>query len=304
MIDRADHHLRSLLTGWAQRMKQNPDMPVQAMREMREAWHTVTTEPTNVCYEDVVAGGRKALWCLPKDSPTDRVLLYFHAGGFVVGSTATHRKFGGHLAKAVGAKTLLLDYRLAPEHVYPAPLEDALEAYRWLLREGYKPENIASCGDSSGGTLALALPLKLREEGERLPAVVFAVSPGLDWDVQMMDMNRDNDISVTKPGVQALVNMFIGDMSKDDPLVNPLHADLTGMPPTYLAVGGHENLLGSALRFADVAEDAGIDFTLDISPERQHMYTIAAGNDPAADSTIASFADWANSRFGVTNGQG
>ncbi|MBB5406299.1 acetyl esterase/lipase [Paraburkholderia sp. HC6.4b] len=297
--DRPDELLRSLLIGWSDRMRERPDMPIREMREMREAWHTVTTEPTDVCYEETVSGDRRALWCSPLGVPRDRVLLFFHAGAFVAGSLATHRKFGGHLAKAVGARTLLIDYRLAPEHVYPAQLDDAVNAYHWLLGNGYHPENIACCGDSAGGTLALALPLKLRDIGTSQPAVVLAISPGLDWECEFMDANKGNDVSLTAAGVSRLVQLFIGETRIDDPLLSPQYGDLAGMPPVYLVMGGYENLLGGALRYAEKARQAGVDLTLDVGHERQHIYTIAAGNDPEADATIARFAEWSRARLGL-----
>ncbi|WP_280784971.1 alpha/beta hydrolase [Rhodococcus opacus] len=291
-----DDKLLNLFNAWTERMQADPEMPVQTMRDMHEAWHTVATEPTEVWYEDAQIGQMKALWCIPQAVSTDHVLLFFHAGAFVLGSPMTHRKLAGHIAKAVGARALVIDYRLAPENVYPAQLEDSLEAFSWLVSRGYEPNNIISAGDSAGGTLALALVEKLKQIGSALPGAVFAISPGLDWEMKWL-INEDLDAMVSRDVIAGMTGMFIGNESLQSPLVNPIYANLRGFPPIYLAVGGNEVLLGAAKEFNKRASDAGVDVVLDIARGRQHIYTIAAGNDPVADETINSFARWVHQRM-------
>jgi epsilon-lactone hydrolase len=153
---------------------------VAVERLIVEGFHVVCGEPTEVTYADEFDLDfiGPALWCLPlaaKDSPN--IILYLHGGGYVTHSPAAHRKMAGHFAKAAGVKLIMPDYRLAPEHKFPSQLDDALASYRWLLKKGYKPENIATMGDSAGGNLATGLVLKLRELGEPLPRAIVANSP-------------------------------------------------------------------------------------------------------------------------------
>jgi acetyl esterase/lipase len=289
-----DDKLKALFETWTKRMAEE-NQSVQQMRDMHEAWHTMTLEPVGVSYEDVNIDGINALWCIPANENPEVVGMYFHAGAFIVGSTMTHRKVAGHIARALGGRVLVVDFRLAPEHVYPAQLEDAVTAFKWLVQGGYAADNIVSIGDSAGGTLALALVEKLRQLGEPIPGAVFAISAGLDWEVKWM-VNEENDAMVSKEVMASMSSLFIGNESVTDPLVNPIYADLAGYPPVYLAVGGHENLLGSSREFVERAKVAGVDVILDVGHERQHVYTISAGNDPEADRTIAAFGAWIRTR--------
>ncbi|MCF7551497.1 alpha/beta hydrolase [Pseudonocardia sp. WMMC193] len=294
--------LRTIYQSWSDRMAAAPDMDLPTLRDLFEEWHLPTAEPTGVTYEEVDAGGRPALWCLPLDAADDRVLLYLHGGGFVVGSIATHRKLAGHLAKAVGARALVLDYRLAPEHPFPAQVQDAVAAYRWLLAQGYAPEHIATAGDSAGGNLAISTVLALRAEGVPLPAAILPMSPWLDMEHvgKTLEANADTDALVQRSVVEAMSGMFLGeDGDRRDPLANPLHCDPTGLPPCYIAAGGHETLLDNAELFHEKARAAGVDATLEITPEMQHVHPFSAGRAPEADATIAAMAAWVRPRLGL-----
>lgn len=284
--------LRSLYVEWSRRMRADPQMSVQTMRDMQEGWHTVATEPTAVSYESVDIDGVPAIWCIPADTDPSSAVVYFHGGGFIVGSTNSHRKLAGHLAKAFGARVLLVEYRRAPEALYPAQVDDGVKAFRWLIAQGFDAGRIVSAGDSAGGTLALALVVRLRELNEPLPGAVLTLSPGLDWDGNWM-VNEDNDMLASKAVIVSMGSIAFGGRSTTDPLCNPLYADLTGFPPVYISVGGHENLLGGAREFVTAADAAGVDVTLDVAPARQHVHPLAAGNDPEADRTITESAAWA-----------
>jgi acetyl esterase/lipase len=295
--------LRAIYQSWTDRMTAAPDMDLPTMRNLFEEWHIPTAEPTGVSYEEADAGGVPALWCIPAGGAADRVLLYLHGGGFVVGSIATHRKIAGHLAKAVGVRVMVIDYRRAPEHPFPAQVEDAVTAYRWLLAQGVEPGHIATTGDSAGGNLAISLVLKVRDDGLPLPAAILPMSPWLDMEHlgKTLESNAATDALVSTEILQGMSGMFLGERgSPTDPLANPLHADLKGLPPMYIAVGGHETLQDNAERFTELARVAAVDVTLEVVPEMQHVFTFSAGRAPEADTTITAMAAWVRRRLGLT----
>jgi acetyl esterase/lipase len=231
------------------------------------------------------------------------VLLFTHGGGFVVGSVATHRKLAGHLAKAVGCRALVLEYRLAPEHPFPAQLEDAVAAYRWLLGQGIEPGHIATTGDSAGGNLAISTVLKVRDDGDPLPAAILPMSPWLDMEHlgKTLESNADTDALVSRPVLEGMSGMFLGEGGDPThPHANPLYADPTGLPPMYSCAGSHETLQDNAERFHEMARTAGVDATLEIVPEMQHVFTFSAGRGPEADATIAAMAAWVRPRLGLS----
>lgn len=293
--------LRAHYQDMAHRMAADPDMPLPARRALFEELHTRAAEPTDVTYEEVTAGSCRALWCDPLRAATDRVLLYLHGGGFVTNSADSHRKLAGHLAKATGARALVLDYRRAPEHPYPAQIQDAVGAYRWLLGQGYAPGHIASVGDSAGGSLATATVLALREKGVPLPAAIVAVSPAYDLEAtgDSIEANRDKDAILSASPLDKTAMFLGGHGSVKDPLANPLYADLTGLPPLYLSCGTHEMLQDDAVRFAALAVKAGVSATLDINEGMQHVHLYMAGRAPEADATIAAIGAWLRPRLGL-----
>jgi len=289
----------------AKRLADNPsvaqDLPL--LRASLEEIHKVATEPTEVMYEEVLsAGGRPALWIIPisaRDSPN--VILYFHGGGFVTNSVASHRKMVGHLAKSAGCKALSVEYRLAPEHRFPAQIEDGVAAYQWLLEQGYKPSSIATSGDSAGGNLATSVVLKLRELHEPLPAAIVGLSPWYDMEIDSgtMNSNHDTDAFVHKDTLGLMRALFLPENHDTrDPLANPLYADLKGLPPMYLAAGGYETLLGDSTRFAEKARKAGVSVELEVQERMQHVYPFMAGNHEQADQTIRNMGEWLKGKMG------
>lgn len=294
--------LRAAFQSMTDRLAANPEMDLPALREMLEALSVCAGEPTDVTYEDVEAGGRPAIWCIPAGAAADRVILYVHGGGFVCNSPSSHRKMVGHLAKAAGVRALALDYRLAPENPYPAQLEDAVAAFDWLQAQGIAPQHIATAGDSAGGNLATTIALKLRDDGKELPGAVIGFSPWYDMEAtgKTMDSNAETDALVQRPLLLNMAAMFLGEKGKPtDPLCNPLYADPTGLPPMFLSAGGAETLLDNAERFADTAGNAGVDVTLETSDGQQHVYPFMAGRAPEADETVANAGRWVRSKLGL-----
>jgi epsilon-lactone hydrolase len=183
----------------------NPDIDLATRRDIAENFHLAATEPEAVTYAEVDAGGVPALWCIPEGCGPDRVLLHSHAGGAVVTSMHTDRKALGHIAKVVAARALVVDYRRAPEHKFPAQIDDVERAYRWLLALGIRPENIASIGHSVGGNLAVRLAVMLREKGIPLPAAILSVSPWYDMEEKnaTLDSNAETDALITRAAYES-----------------------------------------------------------------------------------------------------
>ncbi len=256
-------------------------------------WAGLTAEPLGVDY--ICVDDLPALWIQPKDAVPDRVLLCLHGGGFVSGSIWSHRKMFGHLAKAAGVRALVFDYRLAPEHTHPAQVDDATAVYRWLLDQGIDPSHVAFTGDSCGGGLAITTQLRAREQGLPLPAATMPFSPWVDMEVggSSYDANRDRDAFFHRDLVRGLVDIFLGAGGDPrDPLANPLYGDLSGFGPIYIQVGGDEVLLDDARLLESHARKAGVEARLDVFPDMQHTFQMAAGRAPEADDAIQRMAAW------------
>lgn len=295
--------IRNLYVNWVKLMTDQPDMSVDDLRRVFSHWGDVTAEPGQVDYIEVDAGGVPAMWVVPKACVHDRVLLCSHGGGYVVGSMYTHRKMFAHIAKMVGCRALIVDYRRAPEHPHPGPVNDMTTAYRWLLEhEGLTPQHIAFTGDSAGGALALTTIAAARGKGLPLPAATMPMSPWAGWDTsgQSYDTNKDKDALVSRATTDGLGALFIGpDGDRNDPLANPLYTDYTGFPPIYIQVGDAETLLDDSLRIAERAKRAGVDVRIDVFPEMQHVFEFLAGTAPEADDAIARMAKWIRPQLGL-----
>jgi epsilon-lactone hydrolase len=276
----------------------NPDAP----QPDSESWGDLTAEPREVDYVETEAAGLPAMWATPKRSVADRVLLCLHGGGFLSGSIYSHRKLFAHLAKAARVRALIFDYRLAPKHTHPAPVDDATAVYEWLLDQDVRADHIAFTGDSSGGGLSITTQLRARERGLPLPAVAMPFSPWFDMEVtgRSYDTNRDREPYFYAETVRQIAGMFLGeDGDPRDPLANPLHADLSGLGPTYLQVGADETLLDDARLFDERARRAGVEVRLDVFPGMLHTFQMAAGRAPEADDAIQRMADWVRPRLGL-----
>jgi epsilon-lactone hydrolase len=302
MASQGAEELKAFMSNWAAMFAARPDMPLDELRAVFEHWGDVTAEPGGVDYIEVDAGGVPALSAVPKGYAQDRVVLCLHGGGYVTSSMYTHRKVYCHLAKAIGCRALIPHYRRAPEQVHPAPVDDAVTAYKWLLDQGIAPSHIALAGDSAGGALAVTTLLRARERNLPMPAATMPLSPWVDMELtgESLASNREKDVLVQKEVVEIMAATFLGDGgNRRDPLANPLYADLRGLPPMYVQVGGDETLLDDSRRLADRAKAAGVDVRLEIFPEMQHVFHFAAGNAPEADDAIHKLADWVRPKLGL-----
>jgi acetyl esterase/lipase len=288
--------LRALYADWSDIIATTPGLTMRLFRSIFDEWHQPTREPEDVTYAQETIGGVPGLWALPIGADRDQVLLYLHGGGFAVGSASSHRKLAGHVAKALGVTAFVLDYRRAPEHPHPAQVEDGVAAFVGLTERGVRPEDITTIGDSAGGNLAVAVPLALREQGLPLPGQIIAFSPWLDMENtgESLVTNAGTDALVTVPLLESMIAGVLaeGRIHPRTPLANPLHADLTGLPRLYVDAGNAETLRDDAVRLAARAEAAGVDVTLSIVDDMQHVFPILAGTAPEADDEIARIAAW------------
>ncbi len=283
------------------RMAANPGLDIVSQRAILDELQELSTEPADVTYQEIVAAGQRALWINPIGAAADRVILFLHGGGFIAGSINCHRKLAAHLAKAAGCRALIPAYRLAPENPFPAQLDDAFGIYQWLLNEGFKPNHIATAGDSAGGNLATSICLRTQAENVPFPAAIIGISPWLDMEANgwSLDTNAERSAVGSRASYRQIAGMLLKGHDPTDPFANPLYADLTGFPPIYLSAGSEEALLDNPMRLAEAAEKAHVDVTLKIAQGMQHVYEFMAGRAPEADATIADMARWLRPKIGL-----
>ncbi|GHD32159.1 esterase [Streptomyces violarus] len=275
---------------------QNPPSELDAARIQAEQVHLAAREPEGVTYREVDAGGVLGIWCEPVDASTDYVLLHTHAGGSVLASAHVDRKLAGHIAKAAGAPVLVLDFRRAPEHKYPAQVDDAEAAFNWLRSEGYEPGNIITIGHSIGGFIAVALALRLRDKQQPLPGAIVSISPWCDLEIanETIASNAETDKILSKELLEFFRDAWIGGTGIEftDTRINLNRADLSGLPPTLVSWGTYEVLAGEDEEFAARVKDAGIDTATVVVPGGQHSYVYGAGRIPETDAAIAQIGAW------------
>ena len=225
--------------------------------------------------------------------------MYLYGGGYVISSPHSRRKTAGHIAAASGARVLVPRYRLAPEHPFPAAVEDAVSAVRWLAAHGWPAGRLIVMGGSSAGGLTLATQLKLRDEGQELPAGAVTLSPWCDLACTgpSLEENAASDLSVTRAALERMAGQYLSGADAMDPLASPLYGDLAGLPPQLIVVGGAEALLDDSLRFARKAALAGVDVTVRIGAAMQHIYPVYAGFLPESDLAIAEIGEWIGRRL-------
>ncbi len=302
MASKESKILIEIFTSVAER-EAKPGIDLATTRDIFESLHMAASEPEGVTYAEVDAGGVQALWCIPQGCNADRVLLHCHAGGTLVLSMYSDRKLVGHIAKAAGVRALVLNFRRSPEHKFPAQVQDVEAAYRWLLAQGIRPENIASIGHSIGGNLCTSLVLGLRDKGAPLPAAILAVSPWVDMEMksETYETNAKTDVLVSRKQIEGMREAWLGGTGVPwgDPRVNLLKADLAGLPPIKIYYGDHETLAGDAILFAERAKAAGVDVSLHAAPEMQHSFIFLAGRAPEVNEAIEEMGRWLRSKLGL-----
>jgi epsilon-lactone hydrolase len=275
------------------------NLDLKSQREAGEHQEDLMSDPAGVIWED--ATGIDGLWIRPANIKTNSVILYIYGGGFVISSPHSRKKFGGRLTLSCKSDVLIPKYRLAPENPFPSGLKDVVAAYKFLLAEGYPAKRIVIAGDSSGGGLTLSLLIALKQEGLPAPGGAIAISPWADLACagQSLAEQPSRDLTVTKASLQRMANQYLNGQDPYAPLASPLYADLTGLPPVFVIVGGDEALLDDSLRYVRSAAIAGVDIQLLVGAGMQHIYPVYAGFMPESDKAVADIGKWVCSLFEI-----
>ena len=260
--------------------------------------------PKTVTVMPVDAGGVGAEWIVPDAAADGAALLYLHGGGYVFGGLDSHRDIACRLAQATGVRALLLDYRLAPEHRFPAALEDATLAYRWLLDGGQVADRLVVAGDSAGGGLSVALMSRLQSLDVPLPRAAVLMSPWVDLANTGDSVARfsDADAMISPQAVAKFANLYLGGQDARNPLASPLYADLAGLPPTQILVGSEEVLLSDSERLAASINAAGGQVELNVWPKMPHVFPLLAGLIPEGRQAVEDMSGFIRSKLSLPAG--
>jgi len=254
--------------------------------------------PAGIEATPVTVSNIPAEWILPSHGSKDPVILYFHGGGYVSGTCRAHRSITAKFVKGSGIGALLFEYRLAPEHRFPAALEDAVTTYSWLLDQGVSPSHIVFVGDSAGGGLVLATLLAIRDQGIPLPAGAVAYSPVTDQKCTGESYQTKAKVCLAPEGTgPAFAKHYAGDNDLGLPYMSPLYGDLHGLPPLLIYVGGDETLLDDSIRFAEKAKAAGVEVRLNVGEGLFHCYPAVAPLFPEAQQAMDEICAFINTQI-------
>lgn len=287
--------LGELYAHWIDQLALIPAPSTELLRLIFDDWQRATAEPEEVTYRHTEIGGVPGILVMPLDADPRQMHIVLHGGGFALGSSASHRKLAGHLAKACGSYSFVADFRRAPEAKFPAQIEDGVTIYRALLEEGFRPEDITPVGDSAGGNLAISMTFQLLQDGRPAPTQVLTMSPWLNMenDGITIETNDATDFLITREGLQGNIDRYIeGATEPTNPLANPLYQDFSGFPRLYICAGDVESLYDDSVRLHELARRADVDVTFSVGEGMQHVFPFLAGRHPRADEEIARMAEW------------
>ncbi len=248
--------------------------------------------PKDVSIKLINENGVNGEWVWWEGNHDDRVIFHLHGGAYVACSPKIYRGYNAALAKLSRTRIFSLDYRLAPEHRFPAPVEDAVKAYRWLLAQGIAPEKIIFNGDSAGGGLVLATLVALRDAGDPLPAMAFCLSPWTDLTASGNSVvtNDKNDVMFWGETGKKYAQLYLNSADASNPLASPLFADLTSLPPLFIYVSDTEMLFDDSVRLAERARQYGVKVKLTIEKSQPHVWPIFVKLIPEATATLQDIA--------------
>ena len=272
------------------------DWPTQ--RNNMEAALSALPAVEGVSHTEVKATGVPAEWVQVPGAAQDRVLLYLHGGGYCAGSLKTHRGLVGQIAKSFKGRVLTIDYRLGPEHKYPAAIDDAVAAYQFIMAQGIKPAHIAIAGDSAGGGLTVATLLTLRDKKIALPAAAWPISPWVDLEGRggTLKTKAESDLIIHVDSLHNYAKAYAG-ARRGEPLASPVNANLAGLPPLLIQVGSAEVLRDDSMTLAHKAGAADVDVTLEIWPHMPHVWHIFAPMLSEGRDAIAAATTWLNAKL-------
>lgn len=273
---------------------------VEASRRNLEALVAhVPAPPSDVSFDPVKADGIPAEWVSAPNADPNRALLYLHGGAYTLGSPRIYREMTWRVSEAARARVLAIDYRLAPEHRFPAALHDATNAWRWLLSSGFESQRLLIAGDSAGGGLTLATLLALRDGGHPLPAGAVCFSPWTDLSGsgESVKRNARRDPMLVSGLIVPAARNYLGDADPTNPLASPLFGDLHDLPPLLIHVGTSEILLSDSIRFAKKAETANVDVSMKVWGDLPHVFHLFARVLPEGRQAIDEMGRFCQKRY-------
>jgi len=297
----ASPQLQSLIQTLRSRPSRD-DITIEQARAGLEALSEMVKPAADVQCEPVDVDGVPGEWVAASNAGPERTVYYLHGGGYTIGSIKSHREMVSRLSRAAAARALLVEYRLAPENRFPAAVEDALTGYRWLISNGADPARTVIAGDSAGGGLTVATLVALRDAGDPLPAAGVCISPWLDMEAtgESLKTRADRDPWIQPDLLLLGAETYLGKGGDPrDPLANPLHADLSGLPPLLVQVGDSEVLLDDSTRLAERAKAAGVDVTLEVWDEMVHVFQAFAFMLPEGQQAIDRIGEFVRERTGA-----
>ncbi len=282
-----------LMSGWSKGT-------IEEQRTRQEKMSKYAKLPADIQCQPINVEGISAEWINAPDADLG-VILYLHGGAYALGSINVHREFIARLALATKMRCLAINYRLAPEHPFPAALEDATAAYHWLLTQGVDPSQIIIAGDSAGGGLALVTMVTLRDAGEQLPAGAVCISPWTDLSLTGASIEQKSKLDpiLNPTSLDMYAKYYAGEYELTSPLISPLYADLHELPPLLIQVGADEILVDDAIRLTEKARDARVDVTLEIWDEMFHIFQLIPFL-PETKKAIGSIAEFVSQNL-ITN---
>lgn len=276
-------------------------LPVEKARaQFEKIAGSFLVRATGVEVEQTQIAGVDVDWLRPKNARKDKVLMYLHGGAYVMGSPRTHRQLVSHTVRAAGVVAVLPDYRLAPEHPFPAAIDDAVAVYRGLLKSGFRAEDIIISGDSAGGGLSVATLLQLRHAGVPMPAAAVLLSPFLDitGSGESATTRADRDPWFDIGDLHVVAGYYCPDESEwQNPLVSPVFANVAGLPPMLIQVGDDEILLSDSTRLAEKLEAEGIEVELEVWPHMWHVFQMFIRKMPESGAAVARIAAYIQKHF-------
>jgi monoterpene epsilon-lactone hydrolase len=287
--------MKKLINKLKQNFGEDLKPTVQGYRIFFKQLGNMTKIPKDAKCEPLNAAGIPAEWISVPESKSSKIVLYFHGGGYIAGSIDSHRDLCIRIARASKTRVLLIDYRLAPEHLFPAALEDAIKVYQWLISsKGINSKKIIIAGESAGGGLTIATLIKLKNENINLPKAAICLSPFMDLAVtgDSVKTKAEIDPMVTKEDLEFCAKQYLGDQDRKNPFASPLYADLQDLPPLLIQVGSSEVLLDDSLRFVDRAKNAGAEVSLEVWDEMIHMFQLYAYVVPEGQEAINKIGEF------------